>query len=169
MSLRLPAVAAIGICLLLMHAGTMPPASAHATLVSSDPKDGSTVKAEPEKVTITFNEDVATPAQLQVTAPDGAELADGEPAIAGTSVSQTLRSSGQAGRYTLAYRVISADGHPVSGELTYDVSSGDKTEAAASSDDESFVERHGTHLVLGAAAVLVAAALLLWPWIRRRA
>ncbi|MGH3359306.1 MAG: copper resistance CopC family protein [Nocardioidaceae bacterium] len=169
MSLRLPAVAAIALCGVLLAVGTMPQASAHATLVSSDPKDGSSLKAEPTTTTITFSEDVATPAQLQVTAPDGTELAEGEPTVDGTTVSQPLLTSGQSGRYTLAYRVVSADGHPVSGELTYNVSRGEQTEAATSSEDRSFVERHATHLVLGAAAVLVAATLLLWPWIRRRA
>lgn len=167
MFLRLPAAAGLALCLLLGHAAA--PASAHATLVSSDPQDGASLDSEPRSVSVTFNEDVATPAQLQVTAPDGTGVAEGEPAIDGTTVTQTLRDSGQAGRYTVAYRVVSADGHPVSGELTYEVTSGDRTETAEAGDEESFLQRHGLHVAIGVAAVLVAAVLLLWPWIRRRA
>lgn len=165
--MRLPAAAGLALCLLLGYAAV--PASAHATLVGSDPQDGASLQSEPKSVSITFNEDVATPAQLQVTAPDGTRLAEGEPTIDGTTVTQAVRSSGQAGSYTLAYRVVSADGHPVSGELTYDVTSGDRTEVADAGEDESFLQRHGLHIAIGAAAVLAAAVLLLWPWIRRRA
>ena len=167
MFLRLPAAVALALCMLLTCPAA--PVSAHATLVGSDPEDGASLSSEPATVSVTFNEDVATPAQLQVTAPDGTRLAEGEPTIDGPTVTQPVGTSGQAGEYTLAYRVVSADGHPVSGELTYDVTSGERTAATSAGDDESFLERHGLHVALGAGAVLVAAVLLLWPWIRRRA
>lgn len=169
MSLRFPAAAVLALLVAVLCAGATAPASAHATLVGSDPKDGASLGSEPSTVTITFNEDVSSPAQLQVTAPDGTTLTDGEPSIDGTKVRQSVGASGQAGTYTLAYRVVSADGHPVSGELTYQVAGGKRTDASDAADDESFLERHGMHLVLGAIAVLIALVLLLWPWIRRRA
>lgn len=165
-SLRLPIALAAALYVVLICA--VGPASAHATLVSSDPKDGASLDSEPTKVSITFNEDVSTPAQLEVTSPDGKALAAAEPVVDGTTVTQTLDTSGYAGTYTLAYRVVSADGHPISGELAYDVTSGEKAEQSATEDDESFTERHGTHLILGAVAVVVAGGLLAWPWIRRR-
>lgn len=166
MFLRVPAAVALALCVLL--AWPPGPASAHATLVRSDPRDGASLPSEPRTVSVTFNEDVATPAQLQVTAPDGTRLADGQPTIDGATVTQPLRTSGQAGDYTLAYRVVSADGHPVSGEVTYDVTSGEQTESAHAADPESFLSRHGLHVALGAGAVVIAAVLLAWPWIRRR-
>lgn len=166
-SLLLTVAVAAALYVVLVHAAA--PASAHATLVGSDPKDGARLDTEPANVSITFNEDMSTPAQLQVTAPDGATLADGDPVVDGTTVTQALDASGYAGTYTIAYRVVSADGHPISGELTYDVSSGKQVQQADADDDESFTERHQTHLILGAGAVVVAIGLLAWPWIRRRA
>ncbi|MDN5854848.1 MAG: copper resistance protein CopC [Actinomycetia bacterium] len=166
MSPRFPlALVAAVLVVLVSSAG---PAAAHASLVGSNPKDGSSLDAAPAKVSITFSEDVSTPAQLQVTGPDGQKLADGDPTVDGTTVTQTLDESGYAGTYTIAYRVISADGHPVTGELTYDVTSGKEPERAAPEEEESFAKRHQTHLILGAGAVVVAVGLLAWPWIRRR-
>lgn len=166
MSLRFPLAFIAALYFVLVS--TTGPASAHASLVSSDPEDGSSLGAEPAKVSITFNEDVSTPAQLQVTAPDGTTLAEGDPTVDGSTVTQTLNDSGYAGRYTIAYRVVSADGHPVTGELTYEVTSGEAIDQAEPAEEESFAERNRTHLLLGAGAVVVAVALLAWPWIRRR-
>ena len=168
MSLRLPLALAAALYLFLVVALAATPAYAHASLVGSNPKDGATLDAEPAEVSVEFNEDVSTPAQLEVTAPDGSSLAKGEPTVDGTTVTQTLDTSGYAGAYTMAYRVVSADGHPVSGEITYEVSSGEKAEQEATTDEESFAKRHQTHLILGGVAVIVAAGLLAWPWIRRR-
>lgn len=164
--LRLPVALAAALYLVLVCA--VGPASAHASLVGSDPEDGAALDTEPTKVSIKFNEDVSTPAQLEVTAPDGTALADGDATVDGRTVSQTVQASGHAGTYTMAYRVVSADGHPVSGEITYDVTSGEATEQVSESDEESFAERHLTHLLLGAGAVVLAGVLLAWPWIRRR-
>ena len=166
MSLRMPA--AVLAALFLVLVSTAGPATAHATLVSSNPKDGATLDSEPATVSLTFNEDVSTPAQLQVTAPDGSTLADEDPTVDGTKVTQSIGSAGLAGTYTIAYRVVSADGHPITGELTYDVTSGEQVDEAAAKDQESFAERHATHLAVGGAAVVVAVGLLAWPWIRRR-
>lgn len=158
---------AAALYVVLVHAAV--PASAHATLVSSDPEDGARLGSEPTTVSLTFNEDVSTPAQLQVTGPGGETLADGDPTVDGGTVSQTVATSGYAGTYTIAYRVISSDGHPITGELTYDVTTGERAEqTGAEHEEESFAERHQTHLILGAGAVVIAVALLAWPWIRRR-
>lgn len=166
MFLRLPAAVLAALFLVLIQ--TAGPASAHATLVGSNPEDGASIDSEPTTVTLTFNEDVSTPAQLQVTAPDGTTLAEKDATVDGTKVTQSIRNAGLAGTYTIAYRVVSADGHPVSGELTYDVTSGKQVDEAASHDDESFTDRHATHLALGGVAVVVAVGLLVWPLVRRR-
>lgn len=168
MSLRFPTAAVMAALLAFGSVLIAAPATAHATLVSSNPADGAALKKEPTSITLTFNENVATPAQLLVTAPDGTKLADQTPSIDGTDIRQTIDASGQSGTYRVAYRVVSADGHPVTGELSYDVAAGERTATDAQSDNGSFVERHRIHLILGGIAVVVAAVLLCWPWIRRR-
>ncbi|WP_051313543.1 copper resistance CopC family protein [Actinoalloteichus caeruleus] len=97
------------------------PASAHNVLVGSDPVDGATLPTGPDAVELVFDQRVLGGVNtVTVTGPDGNrwEL-DEEVAVEGTAVRQRLHPLGPAGEYTIAYRVLSADGHPVSDTLTF--------------------------------------------------
>jgi copper resistance protein C len=98
------------------------PAAAHARLVASTPADGATLDAAPTEVVLEFNEPVeAEFGQLQVFDPEGARVDAAAPVSDGAIVRSPLLDATTAGTYTVAYRVISADGHPVEGSFTYDV------------------------------------------------
>jgi len=117
---------------------TAHPASAHAALISSDPADGSSVETLPGEVTLEFNEAIADPAYVVVTAPDGVRVNVGDATVAGPQVTQALDAQGlalPAGTYTLAYRVVSADGHPISGEQTFEVATPTAADTTASTED----------------------------------
>ncbi|RFU20643.1 copper resistance CopC family protein [Geodermatophilus marinus] len=102
--------------LLVFSGGT---ALAHTGLQSSTPTGGETLTAAPDAVTLTFSSAVASKfAQIAVTGPDGESATSGEVTIDGAMVSQPVNTSG-AGAYVVAYRVVSDDGHPVSGQLTF--------------------------------------------------
>lgn len=94
------------------------PASAHNVLRSTRPADGATVDTTPTTVTLTFSARVTQLVRVAVTGPDGKAVTTGPPRPAGTTVTQSL-TPGPAGRYTVAYRVISPDGHPVTGTVTF--------------------------------------------------
>lgn len=115
------------------------PASAHASLVASDPRDGATLDRLPSRISFTFSEDVVTPAYVVVRTADGADVTSGGPVVDGATVSQRLDGSAATGEITLAYRVVSVDGHPVTGELTVTVrgpgSSSDQGRAAGEAGD----------------------------------
>lgn len=99
------------------------PASAHDELVSSDPAAESSVDALPAQLTLTFSGELATDpgaTELSVTDAAGASLADGEPAVDGTVVSQPLGGAA-SGVITVLWKVVSSDGHPISGELAFTV------------------------------------------------
>jgi copper resistance protein C len=100
-----------------LAAGTV---SAHSAPVSSNPADGASVEAGPERVSITFNEPLQTsfPA-LTVVGPDGNLWSKGTPSVDSATVSVPVGELGPAGLYKIGYRVTSADGHPVRGELTF--------------------------------------------------
>jgi methionine-rich copper-binding protein CopC len=99
---------------------TSAPASAHAELESADPADGSTVSTAPRSVTLTFGEDLQPAGRaLVVTGPDGARVDDGKAVVSGVRLSVDLVPLTTPGRYNVVYRVVSADGHPVSGELSF--------------------------------------------------
>jgi len=102
---------------------TAAPASAHDELVSSDPPAGATLDAVPAEITLTYSaeilaEDGAT--QVQVTDETGASLAETAPVVSGTEVTQTL-SPAASGVVSVVWRVVSSDGHPISGDFTFTV------------------------------------------------
>ncbi|MFF4778384.1 copper resistance CopC family protein [Microtetraspora fusca] len=100
--------------------GVAAPAQAHNVLVGSDPKDGAQVSTAPERITLKFDQPVRRDfARIAVTGPDGAEYAQGEIATKGNDVSVGLAPLGPAGAYTIGYRVVSNDGHPVTGTITF--------------------------------------------------
>ncbi|GHJ91232.1 hypothetical protein SNE510_07510 [Streptomyces sp. NE5-10] len=109
-----------------------PPAAAHTELNGSDPGKDAVLDAVPRTVTLTFSDPMSPAyAQLAVTGPDGAALGDGAPAVAGREVTPSLKKARSAGRYTAGYRVVSADGHPVSGTSTFTVRPAPTTPSAA--------------------------------------
>lgn len=140
------------------------PAFAHAALVSTDPGDESTVAALPEQATATFSENIGTPAYLIVTAPDGKNVTSGDATALDRTVSVPLKDSDIRGTYTLTYRVVSADGHPIKGSQTFTVEEGRTVKAVtAPANQESFVHKHRDHLAWGIGIAVIAIALLLWP------
>jgi copper transport protein len=104
-------------------------ASAHATLVSSDPIDGSRLKAVPGVVTMTFDEQVGLGSlgYLHVVDQSGKRVDVGaayHPGGDGTKIAANLKSGLGDGTYTESYRVISADSHPVAGTVRFVVGNG---------------------------------------------
>ncbi|WP_280262992.1 copper resistance CopC family protein [Nocardia wallacei] len=98
------------------------PAGAHVALSGSDPADGARIEVLPARVSLTFNEEIQPSfAVLTVVAPDGAHLEQGGPAPEGRTLSTTIDAAGAAGRYTVAFRVISADGHPIQGTYNFEL------------------------------------------------
>lgn len=143
------------------------PASAHASLVGSDPADGATIAAAPSALTFSFNENIASPAYVAVTAPDGSKIEVSEVTAVDKEVTATLADPDQRGRYTATFRVVSADGHPVEGLIDYTATSGRAVTQVDPPTQEAFIHRHSAHLFWGILAAAVAIVLLLAP-LRRR-
>ncbi len=97
------------------------PANAHADLLRTDPASGSVVQSLPQAVTLTFSEDVQpVVSQMQVIAPDGSRADDERVSEEATStVRIPLRTDGPDGTYAVSYRVVSDDGHPMTGVVTF--------------------------------------------------
>jgi copper transport protein len=98
---------------------TAVPASAHAELIDTDPDEGAVLAQAPDVVRLSFNEPVRG-------VPDGVAVfdAEGEPIASSsrTRDKELLVSLDEAvgnGSIVVAWRVVSADGHPISGTLTF--------------------------------------------------
>jgi len=97
------------------------PASAHTELLSSDPAPGAVIPVAPSRATLTFNEPVrVVTSAVHLFTADGAELPSPASAI-DDRVEIRLPAGLADGSYTVAWRVISADGHPVAGSLVFSV------------------------------------------------
>ncbi|MEU9520133.1 copper resistance protein CopC [Streptomyces sp. NPDC048224] len=115
----------LGALLVLLLLGGAGPASAHAALTSTDPGDGTVLRRAPARVTLTFSESVGLrDDSFRVLAPDGHRVRTGESGHAdGRSETARVTLPGELGEgtYTVAWRVVSADSHPVSGAFTFSV------------------------------------------------
>lgn len=101
--------------------GAAAPAAAHNTLISSDPEEDARIDTAPEQVTLTFDQPVqdAGVNQVAVTGPDGTSYATGRVRVDSAVVTAPIRPLGPAGTYVIGFRILSADGHPVSEELRF--------------------------------------------------
>ncbi|GCE39666.1 Copper resistance protein CopC [Rhodococcus wratislaviensis] len=136
-SVKVIAVGLLTMLASMLGAGT---ALAHSVVIGSTPENGAEIASGPERVSVTFNEALQESfASLTVVGPDGNLWTKGDPVVEGPTVSAELGELGPAGVYTVAFRVTSADGHPVSGTRTFTLTQeGSGTPgAAADSSGES--------------------------------
>ncbi|MGV9694175.1 copper resistance CopC/CopD family protein [Streptomyces sp. NPDC003470] len=162
---RGPALLAAVLVLLVL--GGAAPASAHAALRSTDPGDGTVLPRAPRAVTLTFTESVGLrDDSFRVLDPGGHRLrtedaghADGRSDTARVTLPDALGE----GTYTVAWRVVSADSHPVSGAFTFSVGKPSATtaaNAAGPTEDPltATLHRIARYLAHLAAALLVGTA-----------
>lgn len=163
-ALRATAITLLCGLALLLGAG---PASAHTALVDSDPSEGASLDAAPEQISLEFNE---TPraefSAVTVVGPDGTEYQDGEIVAEGSTLRVGVTPLGPAGDYEIGYRVISTDGHPITGSVPF-------TLTTAGPATETGTTAPATEPTTDAAAEPVAAppipadqgGMPVWPWI----
>ncbi|MFD0773554.1 copper resistance protein CopC [Streptomonospora algeriensis] len=122
-AVRRPAVAAAALLgSLALATAAAPAALAHDTLTSSSPEDGAELDAVPEEVALTFSNDIGEGGNaIVVTGPDGANHEEGEVEIDGPDASVGLHELPAAGEYTVAYRIVSSDGHALEDEIAFSV------------------------------------------------
>ena len=95
-------------------------ASAHDALGSANPPDGGQIDVVPAQIQLVYNAPpLGVGAEVQVTGPAGDVVSVGAPQIVDTTVTQQVAPDLPAGAYRVAWRVTSADGHPISGEYTF--------------------------------------------------
>ncbi len=114
-----------------------PVASAHSVLIEVEPDDGATLDATPERVILTFNEDINPSfATVAVTATDRTNRVQGDEVVDGAMVTAELGPLDDGG-YTVGYRVTSADGHVIQGSTQFTVGSAGAPGAAGPEDATS--------------------------------
>ncbi|MDF5758110.1 copper resistance CopC family protein [Spongiactinospora sp. TRM90649] len=107
--------------------------AAHNVLIGSSPKDGARLDAPPETVVLEFDQTVRQGfARITVTGPDGTRPETGEPEVRRSKVTATLGGADRPGDYVIGYRVLSSDGHPIAGKITFRLTAAPASAAPAS-------------------------------------
>ncbi|NHB78455.1 copper resistance CopC/CopD family protein [Rhodobacter calidifons] len=94
-------------------------ALAHAQLRASDPAEGAVLAEAPAVARLAFNEAVA-PLILRLIGPDGA-ASDPQGRAENATLTVALPAGLARGTQLLSWRVVSDDGHPVGGTLTFHI------------------------------------------------
>ena len=120
-AIALAATAALGV--------GVAPAQAHTTLQNADPGIDSTV-SPPSKIVLTYADPVRLP-EVILTMASGARVVLGKPFAVDNVVTTQLRSELPNGSYTVGWRVVAVDGHPVEGTYRFTVVGSSTTQAPA--------------------------------------
>ena len=142
------ALAATAAIVFLLSVLMAPTGSAHADLQVSTPEDGESLRVAPEKIRLTFSEELFEEL-VEISILDAAgdlystiEVEQTPPP--GTDVIFPWPPQAPPGEYSIAYRVVSADGHPLTGTISFsyaattpEPSSSDSTPSAESSTPAS--------------------------------
>ncbi|HEY8294437.1 MAG TPA: copper resistance CopC family protein [Micrococcaceae bacterium] len=119
----LAAVLATFVVLLTML-GSASAASAHDVVETTSPANGSTVASLPANITITLdNTPGALGSAIQVKDASGKDWAQGNVQVVDHVATQQLKPGGPAGKYTVLWRLVSSDGHPIEGTFSFTASS----------------------------------------------
>ncbi len=144
----------------------------HTSVVSTTPIYKSTLAQMPTQVSITFTDDLMEIGEkkvntISITAPDNSEVKIAAITIEkNVIIAELPQDKFNDGTYVVTYRVVSADGHPVSGsyELYLNAPSAPVKSATAVEDEHGFLHVHQTHLIQAGVVLIL---IVLWWGYRR--
>lgn len=146
-----------------MLLGFAQPAHAHAHLVSTNPAEGAVLQTAPDRVLFTFDEAVrAVPGGVQVYGQQG-EPVEAKPTVTGAELEVVLTARPGNGTTVITWRVVSDDGHPISGALTFSVGAPTPVTTPASNGSDAIPQVPWTLTlarVLGYLGLLLATGLV---------
>jgi methionine-rich copper-binding protein CopC len=123
---------------LVFFFGTSSSAFAHTDLIEAVPADGSELEVAPSSVIFTFNEELLeATVRVSITDESGAVVAKDVAESAGSVVTVPWPADLPVGAYSVSYRVVSGDGHPVTGEISFSYGSNDAASESATDIPEA--------------------------------
>lgn len=168
-------IALLGVLAGLLAVSSASPAFAHDELLGTDPADGAVVDALPDSLTLTFSGVLLTgdgATEIVVTDAAGTDLTAGDAVLDGVKVTQALHGA-TSGAIRVAWRVVSSDGHPISGEYGFVV--GDESAVPSPGESEPAggdaaggEDAIGVVVVAGIVVVVVVAVVVVLLITRRR-
>ncbi|WP_091935267.1 CopD family protein [Blastococcus sp. DSM 46786] len=115
------AVLAVLVAVPVLLLGSAGPARAHATLIGTAPAQGAVLAAAPDRAVFTFDGPVVdVPGGVQVFDARGREI-ESSAAVSGEELVVALPGSVGERTLVVVWRVVSEDGHPINGSLSFSV------------------------------------------------
>ncbi len=136
--------------------GIAAPATAHAELVEASPAADSLIGSLPEYVDLTFGENIMTidgsegSNIITVVDSNGAKVDDETIVVNAAVVSVGIKPGFGNGSYTVTYRVVSEDGHPIEGSYKFEVGEAAQTNVIAPAPSPSSSHTDDEHAALEA-------------------
>lgn len=112
---------------------------AHSKLESSVPAADAMVSESVEEVSLSFNENIDENLSILNIKNEQGEEVEAEVTVAGDTLTGVLASPLVSGTYTVDWKIVSADGHPVEGSYNFQVDAPEQ-ETAAEAPDETATE-----------------------------
>jgi len=146
---------------------------AHAELESSNPGAGSVLSAMPESISLTFGEVLITLEGEKVNTialsdPTGRDIPLSPSVVENTTLSTEIADLASntfvPGEYKITYRVVSADGHPISGSISFtlkpDESAPTGSDSTQSKSEITSVTEQNTPAPSGNTSLILIATLV---------
>ncbi|MFE0588422.1 copper resistance protein CopC [Micromonospora echinospora] len=140
--MRLPASALVGVLVTAVALFLAPasPAAAHNTLQEATPARNARVTTPPGEITLRFMQKLDPDATtITLTDDTGQNVPTGDLTVTGPTGTIALDEPIADGTYTVAYRVVSADGHPVQGSYRFTVADPTRTTSPTNAASPSAV------------------------------
>jgi copper transport protein len=132
---RMALAAMLAVSLSLLFSG---PAAAHAELVNTTPANGAQLTKPPTEIEMTFTESVnLLPNGIRLVDGAGAVVPTPDPTVAGGTVLWPMPTDLPEGAYVVTFRVVSADGHPISGAFSFGIGAAATVGPGAATGGES--------------------------------
>src|SRR5688572_21923656 len=98
------------------------PAAAHAELVATNPAHGAQLADAPDQIEMTFTESVdLLQGGMRLLDSAGATVETSDPVVDGRTVAWPMPAALPDGSYTVTWKLVSSDGHPVAGAFSFGV------------------------------------------------
>lgn len=120
---------------------TAPGAQAHDQVISANPQAEQQLSTAPRQIELSFSGELMT-LGFEVLVVDASDTnwAHGDAAVNGTDLTQPLAAGLPDGEYRVRWRVVSSDGHPISGSYRFRVGTAGSTPPAAAQQEAAPVQ-----------------------------
>lgn len=109
------------------------PAEAHDRLLSTTPINGAVLDTSPSRITLLFDSLVRPGAAISLVAPSGTPVVIGSPRVDASVVEADVPALTELGAYTVQFRIVGLDDHPIAATYSFTLRSVSASNAATPS------------------------------------